>query len=316
MTWEGGTVEEPTILVTGAAGGQQGSTGYHVTRLLLERGQHVRAFVHRLDERSDNLRALGAEVVEGDLLNLGSVSAAMSGVKRSYFAYPVQDGLLDATATFAAAAREAGSELVVNLSQLLNRSGEHRTPHQKRHWLSEQVFDWADVGAVHLDATIFYENLRALTQRSLATTGTIALPWGPDTTTIAMVSAEDVARVAVGVLTGPVMPNGTVLPLIGNVVTIKEIVDAFSDILGRQVQYREISGDEWAQSVSGAGINDTAVEHLSHLWRYLRTSTPEQQASYRVSDSIKRIGGAEPTSLQRFLREQKDAFSGALRPSP
>jgi uncharacterized protein YbjT (DUF2867 family) len=76
-------------------------------------------------------------------------------------------------------------------------------PIQTRHWLSEQVFDWADVGAVHLDAVVFFENLRALVGPSIARAGVVALPWGPHTTAIPMVCAEDVARVAVGLLTGP-----------------------------------------------------------------------------------------------------------------
>ncbi len=37
------------ILVTGAAGGMQGSTGRQVASLLMERGIPVRAFVHKLD---------------------------------------------------------------------------------------------------------------------------------------------------------------------------------------------------------------------------------------------------------------------------
>ena len=54
------------ILVTGAAGGPQGSTGNWISRFLLERGLRVRAFVHRIDQRSNELAALGAEVVQGD----------------------------------------------------------------------------------------------------------------------------------------------------------------------------------------------------------------------------------------------------------
>ena len=55
------------ILVTGAAGGTQGSTGRRIAALLLEEGIPVRAFVHKLDARSEALQALGAEVVQGDL---------------------------------------------------------------------------------------------------------------------------------------------------------------------------------------------------------------------------------------------------------
>ena len=105
------------ILITGAAGGRQGSTGRLVAGLLLKQGIPVRAFVHKLDARSDELRQQGAEIVEGDLLDPTSVQAAMKGVKRAYFTYPVTDGLLEAATIFAAAARDAGLELVVNNSQ-------------------------------------------------------------------------------------------------------------------------------------------------------------------------------------------------------
>ena len=71
------------ILVTGAAGGSQGSTGFHVTRLLLDTGRPVRAFVHRLDDHP-RLQALGAEVVEGDLGDFRSVSDALDGIHRAY----------------------------------------------------------------------------------------------------------------------------------------------------------------------------------------------------------------------------------------
>src|SRR5262249_59010171 len=79
--------------------------------------------------RSDELRTRGAEVVEGDLLNPASVQAAMRDVKRAYFTYPVADGLLEAVAIFAAAARDAGVELVVNNSQFQGRPGEPALRH-------------------------------------------------------------------------------------------------------------------------------------------------------------------------------------------
>jgi uncharacterized protein YbjT (DUF2867 family) len=241
------------ILVTGAAGGIQGSTGFHVTRLLLDKGWPVRAFVHRLDDRSDRLRTLGAEVVDGDLRNFRSVAAAMGGIRRAYFAYPVQEGLLDAAATFAAAARSAGVEQVVNLSQWLQEGGEQPTPHQARHWLVEQIFDWAHVGAVHLDATVFYENLRTWAVLSMARAGVIALPWGPEATAIPMVGAEDVARVAAAVLTGPALSSGTVVRLMAGAVTNKEIAEAFSEILGGSVGYVEVNDDQWATPLRLSG---------------------------------------------------------------
>jgi hypothetical protein len=101
-------MSERPILVTGAAGGPQGSSGNWISRFL-------RAFVHRIDERSDELSALGAEVVQGDLLDIASVRRALACVRRAYFAYPVQAGLLEATTIFAVAAKDGGLEIVVNM---------------------------------------------------------------------------------------------------------------------------------------------------------------------------------------------------------
>jgi uncharacterized protein YbjT (DUF2867 family) len=301
------------ILVTGAAGGRrqglsaQGSTGFHVTRLLLDRGEPVRALVHRLDGRSDELRDLGAEVVVGDLQDLSSVREAADGVARAYFTYPVQAGLLEATANFAVAARDAGVHRVVNLSQLLARDtrGVQPTPHQNRHWLAEQILDWAMVGTVHLNAVVFFENLRAMAGPSLARAGVVALPWGAASTRIPMVGAQDVAGVAVGLLTDAPIPGGTVLPLVGAVVTNQQIAEAFSDIAGRSVPYVELDDERWLQAAAGAGINDVAIEHLAHLWRYLRTADQD----YAVTDAIERIGGSAPTSLPEFLDRERDNFA-------
>src|SRR5580692_8535254 len=147
-------MSEP-ILVTGAAGGSQGSTGRRIATLLLEKGIPVRAFVHKLDARSEALRKLGAEVVEGDLLDRDSVRTSFRGIKRAYFTYPVTDGLLEATTIFAVAAREAGTELVVNNSQL---QGARKAPsfRNMQHGLADRIFDWAEVGAAHLHAPPYY----------------------------------------------------------------------------------------------------------------------------------------------------------------
>ena len=178
----------PQILVTGAAGGAQGSTGRRVASLLLEQGIPVRALVHKLDSRSDELRTQGAEVVEGDLLNPAAVQSAMRDVKRAYFTYPVADGLLEAVAIFAAAARDAGVELVVNNSQFQGRPGEptfrdlqHAPSFRNlQHRLADRIFDWAQVHAVHLQGPPYYENVRALVSRSVAEQSTAFLPWGED----------------------------------------------------------------------------------------------------------------------------------------
>jgi uncharacterized protein YbjT (DUF2867 family) len=102
------------ILVTGAAG-QLGAVGRTVTGLLLDRGLPVRALVRREADRAAALRAAGAEVVVGDLLEPAEV---VSGCRRIYFGMSVSVGYLEATMTMAAVAREVGVDALVNMSQM------------------------------------------------------------------------------------------------------------------------------------------------------------------------------------------------------
>src|SRR5262249_26193854 len=105
------------ILVTGAAG-KLGAVGRTVTELLLERGLPVRAMVRREDDRATALRAAGAEVVIGDLLEPADVYRAVQGCRRVYFGMSVSPGYLEATVTMAAVAREIGVDALVNMSQM------------------------------------------------------------------------------------------------------------------------------------------------------------------------------------------------------
>lgn len=294
-----------TVLVTGASGGQQGKTGRHVSEMLLSRGVPVRAFVHRRDERSERLGALGAEIVEGDFLDIRSVQRAVQGVSSVYFAYPVQDGLLDATAIMAAAAREVGISRLIDLEMLVS-APDAPTPRMRQNYLSEQVFEWAGIGAVHVRATVFYENLRALSRLTLAAQGTIRLPWGDLGTVIPLVAGEDVSRVAVGLLTKEHAPASKSYPVIGAVVSLREIVETFGRVLGRDVGYEEISDEEWRADALTRGMSRHAVEHLSNLWRTLRTMGERPQpARFEITDTIEKLGGAKPKTLEAFVREEQ-----------
>src|SRR5258708_1036786 len=297
------------ILVTGAAGGAQGQTGRHVTQLLLERGLPVRAFVHTIDERSERLRALGAEIAEGDFLELGSVARAGSGVSAISFAYPVQAGLLDATAIMADAARKAGVRRLIDMVMLVS-SPDAPTPRMRQNYLSEQIFEWAGIGAAHVRATVFYENVRALTGSSLARDGSILLPWGSDNTVLPLVSAEDVARVGVGVLTSPSVTPGSSYSVIGEVLALRDIVATFSRVLGREVRYQESPDQAWYDGARARGINQHAVEHLSRLWRSIRSSPMR----FEVTDTIERLGGRKPKSFEEFLRAHQGAFTAPTAP--
>ena len=293
------------VLVTSAAGGNQGKTGRHVSQMLLARGVPVRALVRKIDERSDQLKSLGAEIFVGDFLDVRSVEQAAKDVASIYFAYPVQDGLAEATAAMAFAARKHGVSRLVNLV-MYQSSINAPTPRMRQNYLSEQVFEWADVGPVHIRATVFYENVARLVRASLPARGAIRLPLGDEDTILPLISAEDVARIAVGLLTGPKLTAGTAYPVIGSANSIKGIVGTFARLLNIDVHYEEITDDQWRDEVLARGWNAHAVEHLSALWKSLRAASLSPEAGrFAVTDTIEKIGGAKPKTFEQFVREQQ-----------
>src|SRR2546430_11402566 len=109
------------ILVTGAAG-RVGAVGRRVTELLLNQGKAVRALVRTEDERAQALRAPGAEVVVGDLLDLDSMHRAIAGCETMYFGMSVSEPYLAATVNTAAVGQQHGGESGLTMSQ---KTGPH-----------------------------------------------------------------------------------------------------------------------------------------------------------------------------------------------
>lgn len=299
------------ILITGAAGGSQGSTGRIVAELLLKQNIPVRAFVHKLDARSDELRQNGAEVIAGDLLDPASVQAGMKGVKRAFFTYPVADGLLEAATIFAATARDHALELVVNNSQFQStpEASDFRDLQSApsfrnlQHRLADRIFDWVQVGAVHLQTPPYYENVRALVSRSVAEQNSAFLPWGEETTVIHLAGAEDVARVAATLLADPTLPSHTVYPIVSETPTVKEIFETLSKAIGRPVWYVPITDQQWGEAVKER-INPHALDHLTHLWQYFRRG----EGVRGTTETVREVTGRNPQTLEEFFRANAEFF--------
>ena len=293
------------ILVTGAAG----KTGAAVVEQLLERGFPVRALVRRNDERSTRLEALGAEVAVGDLHDLKSMRAAMQGVKRVYFVYPPQGELLvEATTIAAVAARDAGVDALVNMSQISARE-DSDSPLARQHWLSEKILDWADIGAVHLRPTFFAENLLMFGAATVAAEGKLYLPFG--TEKHAPVAAADIARVVVGILADPVGHVGERYVVTGpRNLTVGEMVGVLAQELGKPVEYVDLPVQAWGDVLAGVdGMTSSLVTHLKAV------AVDHQNGIFRgESDVVERIGGQPPQSLDSFIRENIAAFGAVAEP--
>jgi NAD(P)H dehydrogenase (quinone) len=307
------------ILVSGATG----DTGGYAVKQLLERGHPVRALAHREDDRSKRLRGLGAEVVLGDFLDFDAMRTALRDIRGAYFCYPIRPGILQATAYFAQAAKEAGVECIVNMSQISSRENSKSHAAQD-HWLSEQILDWSGVAAAHLRPTYFAEWLLYLAPMIRA--GLLHVPFG--TGRHAPIAAEDQARVIVGILENPAPHHRKVYPLFGPVeFTYQEIAQVLSRVLGKEVKYKQVSFEAMLQMQAAAG-RKTPAEHTaralygefepkpeprtgdSFLIQHLREVAIDHQNGLfaGTNDFVEEIGGRPPMTLEEFIVKNLDVF--------
>ncbi len=300
MSQQQENVRRPLVLVLGSTG----KTGAPAVALLRQRGYPVRALVHHKDERSEQLETLGAEIVQGDFLDLSSLRSAMKGVKRVYFCHPPKDGLLEATVNVALAARDEGVEAVVNMSQISAREGA-ASPLARQHWLAERILDWAEVGTTHVNPTFFAEDLYLFTGRSISAEGKMYLPFGDSRH--APVAAEDIARVVVGILEDPKPHVGKRYVVTGpKDMTIDEMARVLSEELARPVAYVDLPPDQWRQALlKQAGFSEFLAEHLFHVAKDHRDGVFSAE-----TDVVERIGGQPPQSLQQFVRANRAQFAG------
>ena len=291
-------MKQRKYLVTAAAG----KTGVHSVQNLLKAGHAVRALAHKEDERSAALRKLCAEVIVGDLLEHDDAKRATEGVQGAYLCYPVRPGFIQATAYFAHAARRAGLDVVVNMSQISAR--EDSKSHAARdHWIAERILDWSGVPTVHIRPTFFSEWLIFPWVRDLIVQeGKITLPYGNGRH--APIAAEDQARFIATVLADPSSHVGKTYALCGPIeLSQQEIADAISKVVGRRIVYSPTTLEQYREHLKKYDLPEFTIQH------FIEVAIDYQNGLFEGKDGvIGQVTGQAPQTIEAFVEANRKAF--------
>ncbi|MFZ6648852.1 NAD(P)H-binding protein [Undibacterium sp. TJN25] len=297
------------ILVTGAAG-RVGAIGRTVTQLLIEKGFPVRAMVRKEDERAEALRAMGAEVVTGNLLDLSDMHRIIAGCESIYFGMSVSDAYLAATVNVAAVALHHGVKAFVNMSQMtlsqMSITESTDSPQHKLHWLAEQALNWSGLPVVHVRPTVFLEGFfLRFSAQAVKQSGEIRLPFGEGKTS--PIAADDVARAVAAILSSPAAHIGHTYHLTGpRSENMHFYAQEYARALGRTITYQDIPVGPWKDSLVQAGLPPHLVNHLAVMADLHRAGRYDRQ-----SGEVLALTGREPTSVGDFVQRHAAAFSAA-----
>jgi uncharacterized protein YbjT (DUF2867 family) len=266
------------ILVTGSPG----NIGTPLAQHLLRQGRKIRLMVRnpkKQDQVVADLHSGGAEIVQGDFADPGSLAHCFAGVESAFLLLPVALETAEWKGNFVRAAEQNGAQRIVNLSV---SGASSTTPIDlfRWHWEAEQILESSSLAWTHLQPT----DLARFNIRSILPTveGQGAFYSSIGQGRVALVDEEDVAEVAAAALTEN-GHEGKKYVLTGpKAVSYPEMAEALANKLGKPVKYIDIEPAQAKQAMIAAGVPDWVADFINSL-RELEKSggasgpTPEVQ---------------------------------------
>lgn len=283
------------ILVTGATG----MFGSGVVRELAARGARVRALTHS-PAKVAALGAAGVEPAVGDMDDPESLRVAMDGVSVVFLVSPMDPRIGVRETNAIHAARQAGVRRIVKLYGAVRHDGD---PLSQLHGASLEALKASGLAWTLVSPnTVMETNLLSLAPWIQEESG-FWLPVGD--AGIGMVAGDDCARAAAVVLTTE-GHDGQNYELTGpEAVTFPQIAATMSRIFGRPISFRDATEDEFRKvMIEQAGYTEDRleIEVLCHYRAFRRGGAD------LVTDTVERLTGRKPTSVEEFLQAHRAAF--------
>jgi uncharacterized protein YbjT (DUF2867 family) len=309
---------QPKVLVLGATG-QHGNTGAVIVDRLIRDGRAVRVLTRSAKgRRVDELRAMGAEVVVGDLHDRSSLSAAIpAGTTLSavYFTYPIADGVIPAAANLTSVLLESGQRPHLVVMSMVTSALNHPSQMGRDRAVSEEIFSWTGLNPTILRvAALFHENMLILHADSIRDNGTFANSFG--SAKVPWISGRDAAGLAVHALLQPAPSSTTVsYPAGAELLSHAEIAEIISAEINRDIHFQSISQPQWREIIesqaNGQGpVNRAMAPYIS----LVGAGAAARQAPIKSADpdALAAVLGRRPITFAEFVSEHRDDFAGVL----
>jgi uncharacterized protein YbjT (DUF2867 family) len=283
------------ILITGATG----QIGKELIPLLLETGQPLRVFV-RDEKKVDHLDPK-MERVPGDLNNPGSLLAAMQLVEKVFLiTFETQQDI-----NVIEAAKRAGVQQIVKLSTL--EATKHKITVGKWHYEREELIRGSGLDWTFLRPGMFMSNSIEWWADSIKGQACVFFPGGKKGR-VAPIDPRDVARVAALALTQSGHSKQAYELTVSELFTIGEMVQMIANVLGKPVQYVDISPIAAKLFMLKSGMDKALVNGLMEMLASLR-----KNEGAIVTDTVRQVTGSAPRTFEAWGREHIQAFQDELQ---
>ena len=282
------------ILLTGATG----KTGGEVARQLAAAGVPFRALIRNPD-KAEALKALGAELVVGDLADQAFLPRALSGIEKAFLVMPNDEQQLILENQFTDAAAAAGVQHLVYLSSL-ESVPESKNPITQNHVAAQNHIRESGMTWTIVRPTFFNQNFETYAPR-IREAKQIVMPVGNGT--ISSTDLRDVGEVIREVLTKPGHENKSYDMTGPELLTFTEIAEKFSKILGTHVEFIDQPLEEFGELLRTIGLSEWRVDAVCKELEAIGAGVVDH-----TTDTIEELLGRPPISLEQYITDYLDQF--------
>ncbi len=283
------TISVVPIGVTGSTG----QLGGRVATRLATLGQPQRLLV-RNPARAPQLH--GAEIIQASYEDGPSMKVALSGIQVLFLVSGYEQARLEQHYSAINAAVAAGVERIVYTS-FLSAAPLATFTHAREHYLTEQRIRESGCRYTFLRPTFYFDR----SPRWFSNEGIVQGPAGNGT--ITWISRDDLADVAVAVLTGN-GHDGASYEITGtHALTLTQAAEEFSRDTGIPTSYQPESIEE--AKASRAKFNPTDWELEAWVSTYVAIATGEMSV---VSHTVEALTGHAPQTLADYLHRHPESY--------
>jgi uncharacterized protein YbjT (DUF2867 family) len=275
-------MSKKTVLVTGATGLQGGSVARH----LLRSGKYnVRGLTRKIDtDKARALRQAGAEVVAGDLGDLGSLRAAMAGSDVvfgvtnfwEHFEREREHGknLVDAVA------EAKVPQFVFSTLPAAKRTSGIPVPHLDIKAEIEQYARERGLNAIYVNVAFYYENFINFQMLQRQPDGTLTFGFPQGDTPLAALAIEDLGGVIAPLLERFDQYAGKVVGAVGEDAPCSHYAEVMTRALGRKSTYQHIPREVYAT------FPFPGAEELGNMFEFNRLHVPNRKADLELCRTL------------------------------
>lgn len=312
--------DKKIIAVAGATGSQGGGL---VRAILADRqGPFTARAVTRdpTSEKARALAALGAEVVQADVDDVGSLERAFSGAHGAYcvtffWSHMDPERELAEARNLAQAAKQAkvahaiwstleDTRKLVPLSdnRMPTLRGKYKVPHFDAKGEADAIFTELGVPTTFLVASYYWDNLIYFGQGPKPDPdGTLAITFPMGRARLAGIAAEDIGKCAYGIFKRGKEMIGKTVGIAGGHLTCAEMAAALSKALGRPVRYNEVTPEVYR------GFGFPGADDVGNMFQVYRDF--EKEICGLRDLNVSRSLNPELQTFEQWLAKNKDKLS-------